>query len=1520
MKTWRWFQSRVVNVSVAALLALPMGAPPVAAFATTDQLRPDAGKESGDTKERLGSDLFQDDTGKTFIAVTVPDMPIQPEVRVRIDRRVRGVIGSAFGKGRAFEFGAGFSTVQTDNKALSDRLRAAYESLLKAGKLRAHERQQAPWDLWDPRGTSLRTFRSHRTVILATDDDPSLLSEGDLHLIGSSGSFDNTDSHYIKLALIEGARQALSDTEADDFLWAWVAHELAVLDAGGYVEPPESYRQILNEGFAKIREYQRQQAAAKAEAERQARIKAAEERAKKLAEKVQLVPYLFRLGHLYADGRVPDAVVSDIQQKLAEAKSAGWITDARVRRYGGIVSLQVTYNGPSRNPAQDHRMLSIVAQATGTASDALPYVTGDLGFNEREAEPIYMATALGGHVSAFNLPIAQIFLREAPENQQKIEGLDDKSLENLLKTNQQTLRDEALREGPGYVFVIEKASDILAGTRDRTAYFLSTQQAPYINTLVHDQTEWVITKVLPRPGTKLYDPSKPPLEQDPIAAVAVDRLGTRRSNEAFSPVFLARQQSGSPAVGEFVAGTAKFFIAASGPNGAYHNGVVPVTEEEADSGAFADDGRVKLVAVSYQSFAKGHIPEGGARDQVGLSSDILSTRDDQRWVHDALALHGTFQPHTTAPIAMARAEEVAHELGARYHEIPAAVEVKADGTPVLTPAGKAKVKLDPVLAASNAKAVITASDLKADIGGEPGHQVPPDMYYATLRASLKAAQREGLIKGYDIQGIGDDMHIVIFQNKGVDDAEIHTLAWHSFFRSGWVLKQINYPEKKGYQPYGFMQDLVDPKVAKLIKEGKLEAFANLTDGFLEALEEEIQAFPAEAKYMPNIRAAYEAFKKGKLEGTVIEMAFSGNVRGQGIGFAEIALPKEAVGEWSVIASDKTGPGSFNFRTYWATHLALAIANLPAVPDVWLSSPETVHLTAPFGSQFLEEFREKVPDASGSVSQFVQKLLTEVFSELTQTDINRLRQAMRNGVVYELWDVRPNTRAFVDAQAEDSQVLTLLSATNEHNIKRLWAKKRAGWINDLTADELAAIDAKVDAAEATLLEELRLRQSQVKAERAQGKKSDQLTPWEQQLDTKSVEELLPVAKDRMRELLKVQEFLADDYFMSASTEKLAVAGGGAYLGKDDPTGWFIEPLAKMYRAMAKVGVNITLGNARGSHWVAVRPESRRTNVAVKWSNPIEGSIRFAVNEDGSVPVDEHGRAVSEDMYAGAEYNEARARVARFNEIWINTQGGFTPHGPNIEDVEAAYPYAATVRRLTRADSPFAKPVTDTTLQTIMQGVWADQFGTIGYQPSDPAAVARLVVDAANPKVVVLHQDFFAQGPDGAIAIERFLEYVKQVGGFASLDEAVKHSAVKLVVAMDVADQAAARQRLAELVLAVNAASVGATHLKAEWFEAASGVSDVDDLFDGAIGPSDWLKAVGAHVRVALESASEDGTVSAASSAFFAAVEKLAAGELKQPVAAKLEVQEKDGIIVPKFLDVNAGMRVPIARYQETVGAV
>ncbi|MEK6966122.1 MAG: fructose 1,6-bisphosphatase, partial [Thermoproteota archaeon] len=71
---------------------------------------------------------------------------------------------------------------------------------------------------------------------------------------------------------------------------------------------------------------------------------------------------------------------------------------------------------------------------------------------------------------------------------------------------------------------------------------------------------------------------------------------------------------------------------------------------------------------------------------------------------------------------------------------------------------------------------VTVSVIKADVGGIGGHTRPSDELLNAVKKTVKNAGNL-LIDSY-IGYCGDDVHIVMTHTKGVDNKEIHQLAWN----------------------------------------------------------------------------------------------------------------------------------------------------------------------------------------------------------------------------------------------------------------------------------------------------------------------------------------------------------------------------------------------------------------------------------------------------------------------------------------------------------------------------------------------------------------------------------------------------------------------------------------------------------------------------------------------------------------------------------------------------------------------
>ena len=102
---------------------------------------------------------------------------------------------------------------------------------------------------------------------------------------------------------------------------------------------------------------------------------------------------------------------------------------------------------------------------------------------------------------------------------------------------------------------------------------------------------------------------------------------------------------------------------------------------------------------------------------------------------------------------------------------------------------------------------ITVSVIKADVGGIGGHTRPSDGLIEAVRKTVKAS--EHLLIDYYIGYCGDDVHIVMSHTHGVDNNEIHKLAWDAFMAGTQIAKQEGL--------YGAGQDLLKDSFSGNVK-------------------------------------------------------------------------------------------------------------------------------------------------------------------------------------------------------------------------------------------------------------------------------------------------------------------------------------------------------------------------------------------------------------------------------------------------------------------------------------------------------------------------------------------------------------------------------------------------------------------------------------------------------------------------------------------------------------------------------
>ena len=102
---------------------------------------------------------------------------------------------------------------------------------------------------------------------------------------------------------------------------------------------------------------------------------------------------------------------------------------------------------------------------------------------------------------------------------------------------------------------------------------------------------------------------------------------------------------------------------------------------------------------------------------------------------------------------------------------------------------------------------ITVSVIKADVGGIGGHTMPSDALLQAIKDVVK--DRSDLLIDYYIGYCGDDTHIVMSHTHGVDNEQIHKMAWDAFMAGTKVAKEEGL--------YGAGQDLLKDSFSGNVK-------------------------------------------------------------------------------------------------------------------------------------------------------------------------------------------------------------------------------------------------------------------------------------------------------------------------------------------------------------------------------------------------------------------------------------------------------------------------------------------------------------------------------------------------------------------------------------------------------------------------------------------------------------------------------------------------------------------------------
>ncbi len=94
----------------------------------------------------------------------------------------------------------------------------------------------------------------------------------------------------------------------------------------------------------------------------------------------------------------------------------------------------------------------------------------------------------------------------------------------------------------------------------------------------------------------------------------------------------------------------------------------------------------------------------------------------------------------------------------------------------------------------------TISVIKADIGGLVGHSHSHPDILSEARKLLSASKSSGMIKDFLVTNCGDDLELIITHEKGIENNEIHKMAWNVFEKCTELAKKLKL--------YGAGQDLL----------------------------------------------------------------------------------------------------------------------------------------------------------------------------------------------------------------------------------------------------------------------------------------------------------------------------------------------------------------------------------------------------------------------------------------------------------------------------------------------------------------------------------------------------------------------------------------------------------------------------------------------------------------------------------------------------------------------------------------
>src|SRR3990170_8792768 len=95
---------------------------------------------------------------------------------------------------------------------------------------------------------------------------------------------------------------------------------------------------------------------------------------------------------------------------------------------------------------------------------------------------------------------------------------------------------------------------------------------------------------------------------------------------------------------------------------------------------------------------------------------------------------------------------------------------------------------------------ITLSVIKADTGSIGGHNKPSEAMVVKAKEQVEKAKANGLLVDARVTFTGDDIALLMTHTKGIDNPDIHKLAWDTFVETTKIAKEQGL--------YGAGQDLL----------------------------------------------------------------------------------------------------------------------------------------------------------------------------------------------------------------------------------------------------------------------------------------------------------------------------------------------------------------------------------------------------------------------------------------------------------------------------------------------------------------------------------------------------------------------------------------------------------------------------------------------------------------------------------------------------------------------------------------